>query len=187
MPKNTDRQNERIERIWLANQVYLERICMSKLSDHPSEVKDVLSDTCLSLCVAINQNNDIRDERAWLFKTADNIIKTKQKEIANKRKKEVSFYSRDNEMVYDVPYTVDFIESMVKENDVYQKVSDIFSGLSEIERQVFILFHIKHLSYKEIAGMYGMTEDAAKQFNYRTKRKIAKLVGKKADELYKEI
>lgn len=187
MPKNTDWQNERIEKIWLPNQIFVERLCMAKLSDYPQEVSEVLADTCLSLCIAVNQNTDFRDERAWLFKTANNILKTKLKEIAIKKKKEVSLYSRENELVYDIPYTIDFIESLVKEESVCKKVGEIFASLSEIERQVFILYHIEHVSYKEIGDRYGMTADAAKQFNYRTKRKIAKLVGPKANELYKEI
>lgn len=107
--------------------------------------------------------------------------------MPSKKKKEVSLYSRENELVYDIPYTIDFIESLVKEESVCKKVGEIFASLSEIERQVFILYHIEHVSYKEIGDRYGMTADAVKQFNYRTKRKIAKLVGPKANELYKEI
>ena len=162
-------------------------MCNIKLGDRPYDAEDVLSDTYVSLCVAVSECRDIRDERAWLFKTADNLINVKLRSISEKREKEVSIQSDDEYPCYDLPYSIDFIEDMIKDKAIYKKIGEIFNSLSYMERDVFIKFHIEHMSYTQIAEMYGSTEDAMKQINYRTKRKITLLVEKKAEELYAEI
>lgn len=188
MPNNKERQDELCERLWYNYNDYIRKLCKIKLGKRTHDIEDVVLETYVSLCVAVRENRDIRDERAWLFKTADNLLKVKMKEIYEKRHIEVSIQSADDEYpVYDLPYSMDFIENLIKEKSIYQKVSDIFDMLNDMERDVFIKFHLEGFSYAEIAEMYGSTEQAIKQINYRTKRKITRFVKDKAAELYAEI
>ncbi|MDE6469511.1 MAG: sigma-70 family RNA polymerase sigma factor [Eubacterium sp.] len=188
MPINKDWQNDLCERLWYNYSDYIKRLCNIKLGNRPHDAEDVLLDTYVSLCVAVSECRDIRDERAWLFKTADNLINVKLRAIAEIRGKEVSIQSADDEYpVYDLPYSMDFIEDMIKEKSIYRKISDIFSSLNDMEKDIFIKFQLEDFSYAEIAEIYGSTEQAIKQINYRTKRKIAQLVKVKAEELYAEI
>lgn len=186
MPKNTPRQNEEIEKLWRAYEAYIWMMCYAKIPDLRNEFDDIVSETKTALFVAINERRDIKDPKAWILKTGNNIINSTLRKISRKRKRETSLYGQNNELLFDMPYTIDPIEEDIKNRIVDEKYYDVLEELTPYEQELYKM-HIKEdKSYTFISGRFRTTESAVKQSTYRLKRKLCIVAHEKAEEMYDE-
>lgn len=167
------------EKIWNECEPVLRRICNFKLSSYPSEIDDVIGDTYLALCNAINNGTIIRDYKAWLFGTVNNLIKMKYTEMNTIKKTLINIDTVEQELLYDISF-----DNVSLNDEIIEIVKqEIINELPGSERTLLILIYTKRLKFKEIALILNTTENAVKQRHYRLKLKIKKMVKEKINNL----
>ncbi|MCH5316067.1 MAG: sigma-70 family RNA polymerase sigma factor [Eubacterium sp.] len=166
------------ESFWREYEPTLRRICNYKLSSYPSEIDDVIGDTYLALCNAISKGIEIKNPKAWLCGTLNNIIKLKYTELDRKKKTYIRLESVEHELFYDVDF-----DSHELNDEVLNSIKDkIVDDLLDSEKTLLIFIYEKKLKFKEIAKILNTTENAIKQKHYRLKRKIKQLAKEKIKE-----
>lgn len=163
------------EALWNEYEPSLRNICNYKLSGYPSEIDDVIGDTFLALCDAVNNGIEIKNPKAWLYGTLNNLIKLKYTEMDKRKKKIIRLESVEHKLFYNI----DFDETKLSDEALEQIKDSIFDELLGSEKTLLILIYTKKLKFKEIAKILNSTESAVKQKHYRLKRKIMKLVQEK--------
>jgi RNA polymerase sigma factor (sigma-70 family) len=144
-----------------------------KLASAPSDIDDVIDETYLALCNALNSCTAINNPKAWLYSTANNIINKKYAEINKQKSKCVSINCVESELFYENDF-----DNVLLSDDAIEKIkNDIFDELQETEKILYNLIYTKKLKGKEIAKILNISPSAVKQRNYRLKRKI-KLIAK---------
>lgn len=161
--------------LWDEYEPNLERICSYKLSSYPDEIDDVIGETYLALCNAIDKGIEIQNPKAWLYATLNNQIKLKYSEIDRKKRMHIQLESVEHEL----SYSVDFNEEVLSEDKIEAIRDEIFDELIDSEKTLLVLIYEKKIKLKEIAKILNTTESAVKQKHYRLKRKIKKLAKEK--------
>lgn len=165
-------QIELCDSLWKLYEPQLRKYCSYKLSSHPSEVDDVISETYFALCKAISNDVDILNPKAWLYGTLNNQIKLKYSELKRIKKLNVSFDSVEHELLYNI----DFDTAKLSDELIEQLQKEVVNELSESEKVLISLIYEKKTKYKDIATIIGSTESAVKQKHYRLKKKIKSIV-----------
>jgi len=153
----------------------LKRLCQIKLNYNVSEIDDVIPETNFAFMVMFSNGKLPDNPKAWLYGTANNIIKKKYSEIDNDKKHKVSLDSD----FYDLSFlyaTPDFAEDMISDEHIERLAQEIERELDKEENIILELFHHEHKSLREIADVLGKSEAAVKQKHYRLCRKIKKRV-----------
>lgn len=159
--------------LWNEYEPYLRKICEYKLLSHPSEIDDVIGETYLALCDAIDKGVKLENPKAWLYATLNNRIKLKYAELDKRRKSLIQLESVSHKLFYNINF-----DDLNLSDDTIEAIKDeIFNELLESERTLLILVFSKELRFKDIAQILDTTEPAVKQKYYRLKRKI-KLIAK---------
>lgn len=161
--------------LWEEYESSLRKICDYKLSNYPDEVDDVIGETYLALCNAIDKDMEIQNPKAWLYGTLNNQIKLKYTAINKKKRTQIQLDSVEQELFYDI----DFDETELNENTIEQIKDNVFDELIDSEKTLLVLIYEKKLKLKEIAKILNTTEAAVKQKHYRLKLKIKKLAKEK--------
>lgn len=161
--------------LWEEYEPNLRRICNYKLSNYPDEIDDVIGETYLALCNAINKGLEIQNPKAWLYGTLNNQIKLKYSEIDKKKK----IYIRLERVEHELFYNIDFEKDELIEETIEVLEDVIFDELIDAERTLLVLIYEKNIKLKEVAKILNTTEAAVKQKHYRLKRKIKKLAKEK--------
>ena len=76
----TEMENKMCTDLWVEFEPDIRKICISRLKGNTQEVDDIIAETYLSLCRHIVKDGPLYHPRAWLYKTANNIINKKYKE-----------------------------------------------------------------------------------------------------------
>lgn len=171
---------ELCEALWDEYEPSLRRICEYKLSSYPSEIDDVIADTFLALCDTVNSGIELKNPKAWLYGTLNNIIKLKYAELDRRKKSYIRFESVEHELFYNI----NFDETKFSAEVLEEIMDDLLNELLSSEQTLLILIYIKKLKYKEIAKILNTSQAAVKQKHYRLKRKI-KMLTKEKVENYK--
>ncbi|MGN1122894.1 MAG: RNA polymerase sigma factor [Eubacterium sp.] len=164
---------ELCEALWNECEPSLRKICNYKLSGYPSEIDDVIGDAYLALCDIINSDIELKNPKAWLYGTLNNLIKLKYTELDSKKKKYIRLESVEHELFYDI----DFDETKISDELLDEIKDSIYDELLGSEKTLLILIYTKKLKFKEIAKILNTTEAAVKQKHYRLKRKV-KIIAK---------
>lgn len=173
LTENNDMELSKV--LWEEYEPNLRGICDYKLSGYPDEVDDVIGETYLALCNAIDKGLEIQNPKAWLYGTLNNQIKLKYSEIARKKK----IYIRFENVEHKLFYNVDFEKDELSEETIEMLKDDVFDELIDAERILLFLIYEKKIKLKEVAKILNTTEAAVKQKHYRLKRKIKKLAKEK--------
>lgn len=173
LTENNDMELSKV--LWEEYEPNLRRICTYKLSSYPDEVDDVIGETYLALCNAIDKGIEIQNPKAWLYGTLNNQIKLKYSEIDRKKK----IYIRLESVEHELFYNVDFEKDELSEEIIETLKDDIFDELIEAERTLLVLIYKKKIKLKDVAKILNTSEAAVKQKHYRLKRKIKKLAKEK--------
>lgn len=173
LTENRDMELSKV--LWEEYEPSLRRLCNYKLSSYPDEIDDVIAETYLALCNAIDKGTEIQNPKAWLYGTLNNRIKLKYSEIDRKKKTYIRFDSIEHKLFY----CVDFEEEELSEDTIERLKDDVFSELIDAERTLLVLIYDKKIKLKDVAKILNTTEAAVKQKHYRLKRKIKKLAKEK--------
>ena len=160
--------------IWEKHKSRLQKLCMIKLSGHPDEVDDVISEVFLALCEQIEKRGIPEKPKAWLYSTFNNILNSKYREIYKEKEKHVSLY--DEGII--LPYTTDINKDMFDKiyNDELRQF--LKNELNENEYRLIQYIYYDKLKMAEIAALEGTTEAAIKQRHYRLCNKLRWLANK---------
>lgn len=155
--------------IWDKYKFNLQNICMSKLSNYPDEVDDVISDVFLALCEQIEKRGIPENPKAWLYGTFRNILNSKYREIYKAKEKHVSLFEHE----YQLPYVHD-----MSSKDILKRMCDdelqtfLERELNENEYRLVQYIYYDKLKMAEIAVLENSTEAAIKQRHYRLSNKL---------------
>lgn len=176
----TENKNMELSKVlWEEYEPNLRRICNYKLSSYPDEVDDVIGETYLALCNAIDKNVEIKNPKAWLYGTLNNLIKSKYTELDKKKKTYIRLESVEHELFYNVDF-----DAKELSDDVINIIKDeIIDELSESEKSLLYLIYENKLKIKEISKILCTTESAIKQKHYRIKLKIKRIAKEKIKQL----
>ncbi len=162
---------ELAETLWKEYEPNLRKICSYKLSGYPSEIDDVIGDTYLALCNAVDKGVEIENPKAWLYGILNNMIKMKYTEINRKKKYCIRLENVENSLFYDIDF-----DAYELSDEILEDVKDnIFDELLESDKTLLTLIYDKKLKFKEISKILDISEVAVKQRHYRLKRKIKKI------------
>lgn len=179
MEKEYQQSIELCETLWNEYEPVLRKICQKKLSSCPSEVDDVISDTFLALCNAINKGMHIENHEAWLKGTLNNRIKKKYTELDRKKRRFIHIDSIEQELYY----IVDYDEKKLSDSAIEELKNEIYNQLESSEKALLFLMYTKRLKQVEIAEKMNTSEAAVRQRLYRLKNKIRHLVMDKMENV----
>lgn len=131
--------------------------------------EDLTSETFLAAIKSISRYKGEADIKTWLF----SIARHKWYEYLRKRKKEVSF--DDLAGIY-IEENKDIEEQFVQSQIVKMCLS-VLDKEPEQARNI-VKMRIEGFSYYEIAKKYNISESSARVINFRTKKKVRRILEK---------
>ena len=143
------------------------RHCYFRLYDR-EQAKDVVQDAFLRTWEYMQQGNSISNERAFLYRTANNLvidIVRKQKPFSLDEWQEKGFDVKDE--AADPARVIDIASG--------REVLQVLHQLDDAHRAVVIMRYVDDLMPREIAAVLGETENAVSVRIYRALRKAKKL------------
>lgn len=169
--KNTDF----CEQLWKQCEPKIRKLCNMKMADHPEEIDEIISDTYLTLCEAVSKGKVFSNPPAWLYGTANNIIKQKFKELKLYKQKHKTISTTGYELMYDI----DYLDAIITDDNIEQMKVEIESELSDSEKILLEFIYTDRLKTKEIAEILNISVSAAKQKRYRLVKKIKQMAREK--------
>lgn len=167
--------------LWNEYKDELTSMCQYKLSSHPSEVEDVISDTFYYLCVAVFEDRKIDNYRAWLSAVTNNLIKKKYTELNKIKFKNITYNEEDIEAY---GYIDDmFLDSMISDSVIEGLCDAIICELKLVEQKLYHYVYVDKLKMKEIAVLLDITEANVRQRNHRLTKKLKTMIKKHLDEI----
>ena len=164
---------------WSEYEPKIRKLCEFKLQSDPDEIDDVVAQTFLHLWIEMTQKKVPSNVLGWLYTVAYNMIK--QRYTASKKEKEILVPYDDKLSVIQFAVGYDIDNERLRNETVYVWSDEITQGLSEEEQMLYRFIYEDKLSMKEVAGRMGITDDAAKQRNYRLVRKLKKTAKYRSD------
>ena len=139
------------------------KFCLSKLKNDITYVDDCVQETFLVLYNKLLKGEEVNYTLAFLYKTADNLIKKRYAQL-KKQEKEVSIDEVKNITVYSVD-----IDDRLTFEEYSKMISD---ALNDTDREIFSLRYIEELPINEIAEMLDMSVSAVTTRLSRIREKI---------------
>lgn len=170
----TEMENKMCTDLWVEFEPDIRKICISRLKGNTQEVDDIIAETYLSLCRHIVKDGPLYHPRAWLYKTANNIINKKYKE---KYKQNENIIDLDTEEIA-LPFQTDFVDDIIK-NDELEQICLEIEKLSEKEKIIIKYSYFDKHKTREIAELLNSTEAAVKQKRYRIVNRLRKILRSK--------
>ncbi|MVB10287.1 hypothetical protein CAFE_09690 [Caprobacter fermentans] len=125
---------------------------------------------------------EIRDPRAWLFRTADNYLHRFNQKFQQEKQEifPLPNLEDDAEDMEDIrfAYEQDFDRFLEESVDIGKEVNRILSGLSHKEQTLYHQYYKENMSIKELMELYQVSSTAMKAKLYRLKQHILKCVQK---------
>lgn len=160
---------ERAEEIAEAYYDDVYRFCFSRIQNE-EEASEVTQDVFLLFQEKCDELNDDKI-RAWLYSVANNKLKEKSREIAEREKRLIfgitSGLKSEDELTYEMEY-----EENITDEEIDEKKSEIISSLSEKELELFMYVYSKHMKYSRLAETLGVSEASLRTRVSRLNAKI---------------
>ena len=168
-----NRSNSKAELERVSEEYYMSiyKYCYIHLKSASSNSYDVTNEIFALLCEKWDslENENIR---AWLYRTADNIIKKFRRENGKIRKKLLYIEDLDQIAFNDLTYEQDF--DKMSDDDIEKYKSDIMNELSGRDKELYKMVFKDKLPYSEICGRLHITRDTLIKRVYRFRQKIKK-------------
>jgi RNA polymerase sigma-70 factor (ECF subfamily) len=137
---------------------------------HPVEAEEITQEAFLQLYRSLCQGQSIRNQRAWVFRTAHNL--------AVNRLKSQQFVELLDDDAWDalrrsLPDASPSPEQTVLQQERFDRLRAAVARLTPAERQCLHL-RTKGLRYREISEVLGMSTTAVAETLYRAIDKLAK-------------
>ncbi len=145
------------------------RFCFSRIQNE-EEASEVTQDVFLLFQEKCDELNDDKI-RAWLFSVANNKIKEKSREIAEREKRLIfgNIYSlkSEDEQTYELE-----CDNILTDEEIEKMKSEIISSLNEKELELFMYVYSKHMKYARLAETLGVSEASLRTRVSRLNAKI---------------
>ncbi len=141
------------------------------------DAEDLTQDVMLKAYKNIGKLKSPEVFRSWLYRIAVNRVKDYY------RKKQFTslfgFVSMDEEAFHETTeMAVDpEVESGISKKDFWRQISQMLSGLSRMEKEVFVLRFFDQLTIKEMSAALNKNESTIKTHLYRALRKVKSMAG----------
>lgn len=167
------------EQLWTECEPKIRKLCKIKMADHPEEIDEIISDTYLILCEAVSNGKEFSNPAAWLYGTANNLIKKKFKELKVYKQKQKSVSPNGHELMYDI----DYLDILITDDNIDQMKAEIESQLNDSEKILLEFIYDDELKAKDIAKILNISASAVKQKKYRLVKKIKQLAKDKINNV----
>ena len=143
------------------------------LTDHSSNIEDILQETFLKVAIHLNTLKDERRFKEWIFTICRNTA------INYQKKHKVGLWQPLHENLED---------KISPENDLIKEerekmVRQALSRLTEEQRTVIILSRYEGLDYKQIGNIMDRSENAIKALAHRAMTRLGELLERNRHEL----
>lgn len=143
------------------------RFCLSYMTRDRASVEDCVQDTFVVLYNKLLKGEEIVNVRAYLYKTAENVIHAKIREL----KKHTEYVNIEE--IINLPSLNEEMTEKLSFEEYYRQISD---ALPDKEAELFRLRYIEDLSIESVAELMGMTFSATGTRLHRLKKKIAVII-----------
>lgn len=149
--------------------------CNARLHFNRSYAEDCTEKVFETFYLKRDQFYSIENIRAWLYRTADNLIKKSNQEW--KKDRETFHYdqSDDMEVGSDLSEVPDF-ENKISEEQIEKYKDIVLSQLSPAKRELYQSRFIQKMSYKDLAVRYKISENTLRQRIFALKKEVLKLI-----------
>ena len=170
-------ENRQCAELWNEYEPQFRKLCSIKLQSAPDEVEDVISEAFLALCKKVSESGMPKKPRAWLYKTVNNLINLKYRELGKKSRKTVSLTGKE----YYLPFNRDYFEE-IEDNILLEKLKAALNEkLSDRDKKLIKYIYEDKLKMREIAEIFQTSESAVKMAHYR----LCRLIQETSDALFK--
>lgn len=157
------------------------RYCYAKLNNENS-AHDCTQDVFLIALQKISILQQHPNPGGFLFQTAKNIVKEKQRHAFQQMMTEAEIHDNEADDFSDLLQSLENISD--KQIDETPYVQCALSQLSEEKRFLYSLYYIEKKSMKEIACILGAEEAATRMRYVRLRREIRSIVSNIAEEYF---
>ena len=141
------------------------------------DAEDLTQDVMLKAYKNIGKLKSPEVFRSWLYRIAVNRVKDYYRK--KQFKSLFGFVSMDEEAFHETAeMAVDpEVESGISKKDFWRQISQMMSGLSKMEKEVFLLRFFDQLTIKEMSAALNKNESTIKTHLYRALRKVKSIAG----------
>ncbi|HEU0139723.1 MAG TPA: RNA polymerase sigma factor [Bryobacteraceae bacterium] len=133
----------------------------------PGQAQDLSQETFLRLYMALREGQQIRNERAWIFRVAHNLGLN-----ARASQKKIRSIGTDSEL--PLPVIAENPERNLLEAERRSLLDRAIAELSPQQRQCLLL-RVEGLRYREIAGIVGISISTVAEFLRRAVSKLKRV------------
>ncbi len=178
--RETEVDNSNINKLWDECSQSIRKLCEIKLQSSPEAAEDVYSEVFLALTKAVKAGREITYYKAWLYKTANNLISKKYDEINKGKEVFISFNDIKSDLV-ELSVNVDIVDAVINDKTIDLMADDIIDSLTDEEQKILQYYHYDNIPLRDIAERIGKTESAVKQQHYRLCKRIKMRVKEKIE------
>lgn len=139
--------------------------------------EDCVQDAYIALYDNLSQGIEISNYKSWLYKV---VLNYKNKAIKDKiRRNELDFLDneeKDQVLNNTLSYEPDFVESMITEETIEERMMIILSSLNKNEQYLYFAHYHDKKNLKIIAQEMGISHTAARQRHVELTKKIKKMI-----------
>lgn len=177
-----DNVNSYVDGIWQNCVEKIVKLCKIRASDYPGQAEEILDEVYTEFSNAVKSGRLITYPEAWIYKTANNIISQKFRNLVKENKKHIS-YDANESILNEIAVNIDFDDVIVSDEKIEVLADEITEMLSEDEKRILELYYEDKLSMRQIAAELNKSESAVKQKHFRLVRKIKMLAKEKIENL----
>jgi|GEM_PF-4029442 len=169
-------KNENIEEVIRTNTPLIFRYCLSKLNNNHHDAKEITSSVMILLHKKWYKLSK-KHIKAWIFRVADNEIKSYWRNCQKERKRRLDIHEADE--LFDELLVYDNYDDKLSDEDVQRIVSEIYEDLSADEKAIFDAIYRHKFTFKEASDRLNMPKttlfDKSKLLEEKLRKTIKEL------------
>jgi len=177
-PKNSSEKS--IDKIMEDCEQYrkdLIRYCYQFFEYEYEYAEDCVQEAYIALYNNLSRGNEISNYKSWLYKV---VLNYKNKAVRDKIKRnELDFLDneeKDQVLNNRLSYEPDFVENMVSDETIEERMMIILSSLNKDEQYLYFAHYHDKKNFKIIAQEMGISHTAARQRHVEVTKKIKKMI-----------
>ena len=153
------------------------RYCAQFFEYEYAYAEDCVQDAYIALYDNLSRGNEISNYKSWLYKV---VLNYKNKTLKDKIKRnEIDFLDneeKDQVINNTLSYEPDFVENMITDETIEERVMIILSALNKDELYLYFSHYHNKKNLKVIAQEMGISHTAARQRHVELTKKIKKMI-----------
>lgn len=153
------------------------RYCSQFFECEYQYAEDCVQEAYIALYDNLSQGIEIKNYKSWLYKV---VLNYKNKALKDKIKRnELDFLDneeKDQVLNNTLSYEPDFVENMITEETIEERMMIILSSLNKNEQYLYFAHYHDKKNLKVIAEEMGISHTAARQRHVELIKKIKKMI-----------